>query len=113
MPQNEADFAAELNRLLGACEMSLRQVAGMVPCSPGTLSKLRAGQHHPTMPIAKALDSVLGAGGRLADLAATRRRAPATATQADPGLLAGHASLTVINGHPGTGHGNLVSGWPA
>ncbi len=85
----------------------------MVPCSPGTLSKLRAGQHHPTMPIARALDRVLGAGGRLADLAAARPRTPATATQPGPGPLAGHASLTMISGPPGTGHGNPVSGWPA
>ena len=65
------------------------------------------------MQIARALDRVLGAGGRLADLAVTRQRTPATATQADPGPLAEHARLTVISGRPGTGHGNLVSGWTA
>jgi len=119
MAQYEAVFAAELRRLLDASGMSLRQAAKQVPCSPGTLSKLRAGLHHPTPQMADALDRVFSAGGRLAALAARRQRTPAAARNAPdatgvpPGTMAADVSLTAISGRPRAELNNLTSGWPA
>ena len=116
MPQYETAFAAELRRLLDASGMSLRQVAQKVPCSPGTLSKLCAGLHHPTPRMAEGLDRVLSAGGRLAALAARQQRRPSAARitpDGSPSALAGNASLAVVRGRSGTRQDNLTSGWPA
>lgn len=60
-----ADFADELSSLLAARGMSLRQVAGRVPCDNGYLSKLANGLKHPSPATAARLEEILEAGGRL------------------------------------------------
>lgn len=120
MSQSEAVFAVELRRLLDASGWSLRKAAGIVPCSPGTLSKLCAGQHNPTIQMAEALDRVFGAEGRLVAIAVRQRESapPGRGTRETPAgpadALAGQAvTLAMISGRPGVTQASLVSGWPA
>jgi transcriptional regulator with XRE-family HTH domain len=117
MSQPQAVFAVELRRLLAASGMSLRRAAAIVPCSPGTLSKLCAGQHNPTIQMAEALDRAFRAGGSLAELARQQRESPPRRRET-PGSAAetptGPAvALATISGHLGPAHASLVSGWPA
>jgi hypothetical protein len=79
--------------------MGVRELARLVPCNSGYISKLRSGQKRPSAQVAARVDDFLSAGGRLAALAA--QEAPAArqqvALRAGPaggaGLLAGSADV--------------------
>jgi hypothetical protein len=53
--------------------MGVRELARRVPCNPGYLSNVRNGGKRPSPQTAVRLDDLLGAGGRLADLAGRER----------------------------------------
>jgi transcriptional regulator with XRE-family HTH domain len=52
-----------------AAAISLRELAAVVPCSPGYLSRLERGERAPNTSIAAALDRALAAGGAVLALA--------------------------------------------
>jgi hypothetical protein len=64
------DFGGELQRLMTARGMGVRELARQVPCNPGYISNLRSGMKRPSPQIARRLDEVLDAGGVLVALAA-------------------------------------------
>src|SRR6266567_2064936 len=72
------EFTDELQRLMSEHGIGVRELARQVPCNPGHISQLRNGQKRPSAQIAKRLDEVLGAGGRLAALVPghSSRRSP-------------------------------------
>jgi len=67
-----ADFGGELQRLMQARDIGVRELARQVPCNPGYISNLRAGNKRPSPQTARRLDEVLDAGGTLAALAPQR-----------------------------------------
>jgi transcriptional regulator with XRE-family HTH domain len=71
-------FGRELERLMEARGLGVREVARRVPCNPGHISNLRSGKAQPSPELAADLDKVLGADGTLAALAPAqgRRRVP-------------------------------------
>lgn len=74
------DFGGELQRLMKARDIGVRELARQVPCNPGYISNLRGGKKRPSPQTAGRLDEVLDAGGTLAALAlqpASRSRSPA------------------------------------
>ncbi|MDT7783828.1 MAG: hypothetical protein QOF58_2247 [Pseudonocardiales bacterium] len=68
-------FAQEVRRLRGERGLSLSQLENRVPYSKGHLSKIENGKVHPSMEMARVLDSALQAGGRLIELADAPTRA--------------------------------------
>ncbi|MFJ9840265.1 helix-turn-helix domain-containing protein [Kitasatospora sp. NPDC101155] len=69
-------FAQALRRLRGT--LSVRDVARIANCSKTVVSDLETGRRQPTAAMAAALDSALGAGGRLIALAEHPPGTPAT-----------------------------------
>lgn len=69
-----SDFGDALRRLRGS--RSIRDVAELAACSKSQVSRLEAGDRHPTSAMAAALDRALGAGGELIALAALRSDRP-------------------------------------
>ena len=82
-----SEFAEELRRLMTAKRMGVRELARQVPCNPGHVSQLRNGQKRPSPQIAKRLDDVLGAGGRLAEIAASFDARPGPAERGTAGAV--------------------------
>ncbi|GGU31352.1 transcriptional regulator [Lentzea flava] len=62
-------FAQEVRRLRNERGLSLSRLTDLVPYSKGHLSKIENGQVRPNPEMAKILDDVLQAGGRLIELA--------------------------------------------
>src|SRR6266536_3504031 len=62
-------FGTELERLMTARGLGVRELARMVPCNPGHISNLRSGRARPSPELAQTLDDRLGTGGTLAALA--------------------------------------------
>lgn len=58
-------FGAELRRLMAERGISTRQLAGLVPCNHGYVSKLAGGTKHPSPATAARMDELLEAGGVL------------------------------------------------
>ncbi|MGE7439605.1 helix-turn-helix transcriptional regulator [Kitasatospora sp. NPDC001175] len=69
-------FAQALKRLRGS--RSIRDLALLAACGKTVIGDLETGRRQPTMTIAAALDSALGAGGYLRDLAGNPPGTPAT-----------------------------------
>ncbi len=69
-PRAETPFGHKLVALMSERELSLREVARRVPCSPAHLSKVTHGEGISAQ-LAGLLDRVLDAGGELAALAET------------------------------------------
>lgn len=63
------EFGDELRRLMEARGLGVRELARRVPCSGGYVTQLRNGQKRPLEQIARRLDDVLDAGGRLTRIA--------------------------------------------
>ena len=59
------DFGEELRRLLAERDISLRNIARQVECSPGYLSNVASGRKPLTPSLAVRLDRVLGTGDQL------------------------------------------------
>jgi len=68
-------FAEKLRQARRDRGLSLRRLAGQVPCDPGLLSKLENGRAVPSERIATRLDSLLGCGGGLIGAASLHRSA--------------------------------------
>lgn len=68
-PRAETPFGRTLVALMEARELSLREVARRVPCSPSHLSKITHGRKGASEQLAGRLDHVLEGGGGLAALA--------------------------------------------
>ena len=64
------EFGGEVARLLSERGMSLRQAARLTHYDPSYLSRVVSGRKAPSLPLAEALDRVLGADGALMALAA-------------------------------------------
>ncbi len=65
-----SEFGDELQRLMAARGVGVRELARRVPCNAGHISQLRHGQKRASPQTAKRLDEVLDAGGALVALAA-------------------------------------------
>jgi hypothetical protein len=65
-----SDFGGELQRLMKARDIGVRELAWQVPCNAGYISNLRGGKKRPSLQIAGRIDEVLDAGGMLVALAA-------------------------------------------
>ncbi len=63
-------FAEALRALMAERGISVRELARRVPCDKGHVSRLRNGHTRPSVATAARLDEILGAGGKLARLAA-------------------------------------------
>ncbi|MFI9587783.1 helix-turn-helix domain-containing protein [Streptomyces sp. NPDC052236] len=86
MPEaGEETFAAELRRLRGS--LTLRELARRASCGKSTIHDLERERRFPTPLIARGLDNVLGAGGRLVSLADAQRQ-----------RLSGEAAATAPDG---------------
>ena len=68
-PRAETPFGRKLVALMEARELSLREVARRVPCSPAYLSDIAHGRKGASEQLAGRLDHVLEGGGELAALA--------------------------------------------
>ena len=68
------DFGDELRRTMTRRAVGVRELARQVPCNPGYLSNLRAGNKHPSPQLAARLDDLLESGGHLAALAGPQSR---------------------------------------
>ena len=65
------EFSARLAALMAEESIGVRALARRVPCDPALISRLASGRQQPSAQIARRLDEILGAGGELADRAAT------------------------------------------
>ncbi len=66
------DFAQELRALMAERGIGVRALARQVPCDHALVSRLSSGHQPPSAGMARRLDQVLGAGGRLASAADLR-----------------------------------------
>jgi tetratricopeptide (TPR) repeat protein len=66
IPDDASPFAAELRRLRHARGLSLRDLAARAHYGKSYLHELETGRKRPPPPVARDLDDVLAAGGRLA-----------------------------------------------
>jgi transcriptional regulator with XRE-family HTH domain len=75
------DFGDELQRLMAARGVGVRELGRQVPCNAGHISQLRHGQKRPSPQTARRLDEVLDADGALFALAvrSSPRRAGSSA----------------------------------
>ena len=64
-------FGDELRRVMAERGMSTRQLAELVPCNHGYVSKLGRGVKHPSREMAARMDDVLDAGGALIEASAS------------------------------------------
>jgi transcriptional regulator with XRE-family HTH domain len=87
-PRAETPFGEKLVALMEARELSLREVARRVPCSPPHVSHIIHGHKSASERMAGRLDDVLNAGGELAALAEMPARNEQRAT---PGIPRGYA----------------------
>ena len=78
------DFAGELQRLMAAQGLGVRELARQVPCNPGYISNLRGGRKRPSSQTARRLDEILGAGGTLVVLAGREGAQPGAAGSGSP-----------------------------
>jgi Helix-turn-helix domain len=86
------DFGKELRRLMVVREIGVRELARQVPCNAGHISALGSGTKRPSERLARRLDDILGAGGKLLALVVddeTSRGSPVGRALLDE--LAGHA----------------------
>jgi transcriptional regulator with XRE-family HTH domain len=89
-------FGSELRRLMTERGVSTRQLADLVPCNHGYVSKLAQGAKHPSPEMAARMDDVLDAGGALIEVSRTTQatelgvRRLQTLTQAQAEELLGH-----------------------
>jgi tetratricopeptide (TPR) repeat protein len=65
------DFGVELQRLMTARGIGVRELARRVPCNPGHISNLRRDKKQASPELVARIDDVLGARGKLAALAAS------------------------------------------
>jgi transcriptional regulator with XRE-family HTH domain len=65
-------FGDELRRMMAERGMSTRQLADLVPCNHGYVSKLGEGVKRPSREMAARMDEVLEAGGALIEASGTR-----------------------------------------
>jgi len=87
-------FGTELERLMTARGLGVRELARLVPCNPGHISNLRSGKARPSPELARTLDDRLDADGTLAALApepVPQRRQPAA--RGDDGVAEEIAAL--------------------
>jgi hypothetical protein len=66
------DFARTLRALMAERGTGVRALARQVPCDHALVSRLSSGQQAPSAGMARRLDEILGAGGRLAAAAGPR-----------------------------------------
>jgi transcriptional regulator with XRE-family HTH domain len=70
-----SDFGGELIRLMSQRGVGVRQLARACYVNPGHISNIRNGKDRPSLELAKAIDTFLGAGGELVTLASHRKTA--------------------------------------
>src|SRR5580704_13681602 len=66
------DFAGTLRALMAERGTGVRALARQVPCDHALVSRLSSGRQAPSAGMARRLDEILGAGGRLAATAGPR-----------------------------------------
>lgn len=72
------DFGVELARLRARQRWTVRQLARRASVSEGQISNLESGRRNPTLPMAAACDTALGADGALIRLAESAQRGTPT-----------------------------------
>ncbi len=60
------DFASQLAALMNERGLGVRALARRVPCDPAMISRLASGKQQPSAGMARLLDGILSAGGKLA-----------------------------------------------
>src|SRR5690349_18246356 len=71
-------FAEALGALMHERGLSANALARQVPCDKALISRYRSGRQDPSARMARRIDEVLGADGRLAGLAAVPAKPEAT-----------------------------------
>src|SRR5215467_1322569 len=89
------DFAALLRGLMAERGLGVRALARQVPCNHALVSRLRSGEQVSSAAIARRLDEILAAGGRLVS-AVGKENAWETLAPEDAAVVSGSALLRAI-----------------